>query len=106
MTGKFNAETDKPITRRRVFRPESHLDHCFDYLRQVWYSNLTVTDSVANSLEQKAIMCAGDMALESSVVPNEFGFNGWGTLHQCADWRVMWDTATANRYMYDPDEEM
>lgn len=57
-------------------------------------------------MKQKAIMCAGDLALESSVVPNEFGFNGWGTSHQCADWRVMWDTATAHRYMYDSDEEM
>ncbi|KFY35975.1 hypothetical protein V494_05428 [Pseudogymnoascus sp. VKM F-4513 (FW-928)] len=87
MTGKFNADANKPITSRRVFRHESHLDHCFDYLRQ-------------------AIMCAGDLALEASVVPNEFGFNGWGTSHQCADWRVMWDTAIAHRYMYDPDKEM
>lgn len=95
-----------PITSRRVFRPESHLDHCFGYLRQVWYLNLAMIHSIANSRKQKAIMCAGDLALESSVVPVEFGFNCWGTSNQCADWRIIWDTATAHRYMYAPDEEM
>lgn len=64
---------------RTVFAPESHVDHCFDYLRQ-------------------AIMCAGDLSLEHSVVPDEFGFNGWGTAHQCADWDTMWDIAVKRRY--------
>jgi hypothetical protein len=65
--------------KRNVFANESHVDHCFDYLRQ-------------------AIMCAGDLSLEHSVVPDEFGFNGWGTAHQCADWETMWDIATQRRY--------
>jgi hypothetical protein len=46
----------------------------------------------------KAIMCAGDLSLEHSVVPDEFGFNGWGTSHQCADWDAMWEIAVRHRY--------
>lgn len=46
----------------------------------------------------KAIMCAGDLSLEHSVVPDEFGFNGWGTSHQCADWDTIWDIAVQHRY--------
>ncbi|EOA80766.1 uncharacterized protein SETTUDRAFT_44662 [Exserohilum turcica Et28A] len=64
---------------RNIFAPESHVDHCFDYLRQ-------------------AIMCAGDLSLEHSVVPDEFGFNGWGTAHACADWGAMWELAVEHRY--------
>lgn len=51
-------------------------------------------------------MCAGDLSLEQSVVANEFGFNGWGASHQCADWRVIWDIALAHKYMYNEGEEM
>jgi hypothetical protein len=43
-------------------------------------------------------MCAGDLSLEHSVVPDQFGFNGWGTTHQCADWDTMWDLAVKHRY--------
>lgn len=73
------AEADGNHGKRRVFANESHVDHCFDYLRQ-------------------AIMCVGDISLEHSVVPDEFGFNGWGTAHQCADWQTMWDIAIERRY--------
>jgi hypothetical protein len=65
--------------KRMVFGAESHVDHCIDYLRQ-------------------AIMCAGDLSLEHSLVPDEFGFNGWGTAHQCADWSSMGEIAVAWRY--------
>ncbi|KAL6156052.1 hypothetical protein ACJBU6_05189 [Exserohilum turcicum] len=43
-------------------------------------------------------MCAGDLSLEHSVVPDEFGFNGWGTAHACADWGAMWELAVEHRY--------
>jgi hypothetical protein len=46
----------------------------------------------------KAIMCAGDMFLEHSVVPDEFRFNGWGTSHQCAAWDATWEIAVQHRY--------
>ncbi|RYN24796.1 hypothetical protein AA0117_g7693 [Alternaria alternata] len=75
----FINETVGNIQRRDVFAPESHVNHCFDYLRQ-------------------AVMCAGDLSLEHSVVPDEFGFNGWGTSHQCAGWDAMWDIAVQHRY--------
>jgi hypothetical protein len=62
-----------------VIANESHVDHCFDYIRQ-------------------GIMCAGDLSLEHSLVPDEFGFNGWGTAHKCADWETMWHIAMKRRY--------
>jgi hypothetical protein len=43
-------------------------------------------------------MCAGDLSLEHSVVQNEFGFNGWGTSHECADWRSVWDIVVKHQY--------
>jgi hypothetical protein len=46
-------------------------------------------------------MCAGDLSLEHSVIPDAFGFNGWGTAHQCADWDTMWDIAVSKRYEQD-----
>ncbi|EFQ91546.1 hypothetical protein PTT_11592 [Pyrenophora teres f. teres 0-1] len=75
----FINNTAADVHQRNVFAPESHVNHCFDYLRQ-------------------AIMCAGDLSLEHSVVPSEFGFNGWGTSHKCADWSAMWDIAVDRRY--------
>ncbi|KAF1942729.1 hypothetical protein EJ02DRAFT_160641 [Clathrospora elynae] len=75
----FMNDTTAGLHQRDVFAPESHVDHCFDYLRQ-------------------AIMCAGDLSLEHSVVPDQFGFNGWGTSHQCSDWKSMWDIAEDHQY--------
>lgn len=59
MTGKFDTEGDKPITSRRVFRPESHLDHCFDYLRQVWHLNLVIIHPIADYETKGNYVCGG-----------------------------------------------
>ncbi|KAL7956596.1 hypothetical protein V8C34DRAFT_288384 [Trichoderma compactum] len=59
----------------------SHLDHCFDYLRQ-------------------AIMCAGDMTLEKAHIINGVpadAVDGWEVEHQCRDWSTMFDFAAKNR---------
>jgi len=54
----------------------SHIGHCFDYLRQ-------------------ALMCCGDMTIEGAK-QSQFGnpldtVDGWGIAHQCRSW----DTAFA-----------
>jgi hypothetical protein len=78
--GFINAtEAKTHQTKREIHGSETHVDHCIDYLRQ-------------------AIMCTGDIALEHSIVPEEFGFNGWGAAHQCADWDAMRDIALGMRY--------
>ncbi|KAL6802685.1 hypothetical protein GGI42DRAFT_353798 [Trichoderma sp. SZMC 28013] len=59
----------------------THLDHCFDYLRQ-------------------AIMCAGDMTLEKAHVVDGVILDavvGWDVEHQCRDWRTMFDFAVEHR---------
>jgi len=96
----FINDTSADMHRRNVFVPESHVNHCFDYLRQVrWPSSLTHPGKPWTAdTSFKAIMCAGDLSLEHSVVPDEFGFNGWGTSHKCADWSAMWDIAMDHRY--------
>jgi hypothetical protein len=59
----------------------SHLNHCFDYLRQ-------------------GIMCSGDMTLEKAwVVDGEVtnAVTGWGVEHECRDWKGMHDFAVKHR---------
>jgi hypothetical protein len=67
-------EAEMHQKKRNVFANESYVNHCFNYLRQ-------------------AIMYAGGLSMEHSMVPNEFDFNGCDTVHQCGDWDVMWDIA-------------
>ncbi|KAH8731656.1 hypothetical protein GQ44DRAFT_699072 [Phaeosphaeriaceae sp. PMI808] len=86
LEGFIEAETEPHHGKRNAAVHESHVDHCFDYLRQ-------------------AIMCAGDLSLEHSVRLNEPGFDGWGTAHQCAAWDAMWDAAMERRYDTNADRE-
>jgi hypothetical protein len=72
--------------KRMVHGSESHADHCIDYLRQ-------------------AIMCTGDISLEHSIVREEFGFNGWGAAHQCADWDAMRNIALEMQYVQGTKQE-
>jgi len=63
-----------------IIGPE-HLEHCFDYLRQ-------------------AIMCAGDLTLEKAIVKDGVpiaSVDGWGVVHQCQDWKAMFDFAESHR---------
>ena len=54
-----------------------HIAHCFDYVRQ-------------------ALMCAGDMSLESPVRANgRVLVVGWDNPHECRNWDEMW------RYLED-----
>lgn len=46
-------------------------------------------------------MCADDLSVERSVAPDEFGFNGWGAEHKCADWSWMWEQAVAKSYVQE-----
>lgn len=58
-----------------------HLDHCWDYIRQV-------------------IMCFGDPALEPAKVDGDGvrrNVDGWGATHQCRDWDALHDFAVNNR---------
>lgn len=61
----------------------SHLNHCFDYLRQ-------------------AVMCAGDMTLEPAVEYKEIGRKGvagWGVEHRCRNFQAMKDFAEEHTYL-------
>ncbi|KAK7676297.1 hypothetical protein QCA50_020751 [Cerrena zonata] len=62
---------------------DAHLMHCFGYLRQL-------------------VLCAADTTLEpSETVVNRHGqvrhiVFGTGAMHQCRDWRQVWDYAAEN----------
>lgn len=58
----------------------SHVAHCFDYLRQ-------------------AIMCCGDMTLEwASADPMHIRtVDGWGIRHQCRDWKQAVEWTLSNK---------
>lgn len=56
----------------KTFPRSSHIDHCFDYLRQ-------------------SVQCAADLTLEPADMsePGHSKINGWGVEHTtCKDWRV------------------
>jgi hypothetical protein len=58
----------------------SHVEHCLDYIHQ-------------------SIICAGDTTLETVTIENDMpilSVNGWGDVHQCRDWRAIYDFAAAN----------
>ncbi|KEQ74139.1 hypothetical protein M436DRAFT_18667, partial [Aureobasidium namibiae CBS 147.97] len=50
-----------------------HLDHCFDYLRQLLMCDLEITYEGAR-VDPDGMSRAVD---------------GWGTLHQCKDWSAI-----------------
>jgi hypothetical protein len=53
-----------------LFKEQTHINHCFDYIRQ-------------------GIMCAGDMTIESTIPKAKDGKNkvdGMGMIHQCKSW--------------------
>ncbi|KAK7676289.1 hypothetical protein QCA50_020743 [Cerrena zonata] len=62
---------------------DAHLMHCFGYLRQL-------------------VLCAADTTLEpSETMVNRHGqvrhiVFGTGAMHQCRDWRQVWDYAAEN----------
>lgn len=59
-----------------------HIDHCLEYLRQ-------------------SIMCAGDTTLEKVLVDESGEFkadiDGWGTLHKCRSWNMLFKFAERRR---------
>jgi hypothetical protein len=61
----------------------SHVNHCFDYIRQ-------------------AIMCAGDMSIEAAAVlksENEKPhINGMGNAHECKSWVCYFRTPHNSQY--------
>lgn len=62
----------------------SHIEHCFDYLRQ-------------------NIMCAGDLTLEKARVDTDGHrrtTDGWNTAHQCKDWEEIKSIVEENREKY------
>lgn len=42
-------------------------------------------------------MCAGDTTLEA-VDEKEGGTDGWGTVHQCRDFKSIWKMAEGRRW--------
>lgn len=66
---------------------ESHMRHCFDYLRQ-------------------SLMCASDTTLEP-LDPELGGVTGWGVMRKCRDYQTVINWAEAHRasnekgYMHD-----
>ena len=64
-----------------------HVEHCFDYLRQL-------------------VMCAADATLEHVQEGNEDmdAVVGWGIGHQCRDWNVIWQFAE-DHAMYSQNDE-
>ncbi|EJP70448.1 uncharacterized protein BBA_00078 [Beauveria bassiana ARSEF 2860] len=67
--------------RTRTFN-DQHLDHCLDYLRQ-------------------AIMCTGDTTLEMVIKDDSGEFkaeiDGWGTVHECRSWHMLFEFAERQR---------
>ena len=56
----------------------SHMQHCFDYLRQ-------------------ALICASDVSLEERR-DEIFGVKGWGTTHQCRSFEAVKSWTEKHRY--------
>ncbi|KAI0866594.1 hypothetical protein F4860DRAFT_457869 [Xylaria cubensis] len=71
-----NAKSD--LEAGSLTTPSPHMKHCFDYLRQ-------------------ALMCAADPTLE---IRNEsvHGVTGWGTSHQCRDFKALKRWTEEHRY--------
>lgn len=66
------AVEDPSTLPNKKFPRNSHMGHCFDYIRQ-------------------GIQCAGDLTLEPADMsePGHSKINGWGAKHRiCRDWRV------------------
>jgi hypothetical protein len=67
---------ETPPNSTLVHHGMSHVNHCYDYLRQ-------------------AIMCSGDMTLEWAIEESDGirrEVDGWGIPHrQCKDWALIWD---------------
>lgn len=60
-------------TTRHSHDLSTHLDHCFDYLRQLLMCDLELTYEAARV----------DMDGERRAA------DGWGTVHQCKDWSAI-----------------
>ncbi|KAL7937843.1 hypothetical protein V8C35DRAFT_293788 [Trichoderma chlorosporum] len=74
------------VAIRTAFRTndfdDHHMNHCFEYLRQT-------------------IMCAGDTTLEKVVVDengvSQPDIDGWGTIHECKSWNMLYEFAESRR---------
>jgi len=69
---------------------ESHLNHCFDYLRQT-------------------IQCGGDMAMEwPRTEPNgqRFAVDGWGIPHECKNWGQITDYMAEHHFEHSTVSEI
>ncbi|KAK1996488.1 hypothetical protein LX36DRAFT_112170 [Colletotrichum falcatum] len=92
-----------------------HLQHCFEYLRQVsgsWrWSCLFPSPprrfgfhEADTSPLPKAIVCAGDVALEGTQTtfpPGWTGSDGWDAKHVCKDYKQVYDYLDKNRAQDD-----
>lgn len=75
---QFSHQGQKSSPHSEHAHNPSHMEHCFDYLRQ-------------------ALACAADSTLEKRN-DTISGVKGWGTTHQCRDFEGLKSWTEAHRY--------